>query len=232
MLNLKGFKGYFTKAEILLWSISLSVILVSFIAFDRESYLKLTASLLGITALIFIAKGNPIGQGLMIIFSILYGIISYSFAYYGEMITYLCMSMPMAVVSLITWLKNPYRGNRAEVKVNTIGWREIIILTVSTVAVTAAFYFILKYFNTANLLISTFSVTTSFVAAYLTFRRSPYFALAYATNDVVLIIMWILACFTDINYLSVVICFAAFFANDTYSFINWTKMKARQNLGK
>ncbi len=43
----------------------------------------------------------------MIIFSLLYGIISYTFSYYGEMITYLGMTMPMAVFALISWLRNP-----------------------------------------------------------------------------------------------------------------------------
>ena len=231
MSILKKYKDYFTKAEILLWCISVTVILVSFIAFDRESYLKLTASLLGITALIFIAKGNPIGQALMVAFSILYAIISYSFAYYGEMITYLFMSMPMAIVSLVSWLRNPYKENKAEVKVNSIGKLEILLLVICTVAVSVAFYFILGYFNTANLLTSTFSVTTSFFAAYLTFRRSPYFALAYATNDFVLIILWILASITDTQYISVAVCFLAFLVNDTYSFISWLKMKKRQSLG-
>lgn len=232
MSILKKCKDYFTKAEILLWCISVTVILVSFIAFDRESYLKLTASLLGITALIFIAKGNPTGQALMIVFSILYAIISYSFAYYGEMITYLFMSMPMAIVSLVSWLKNPYKENKAEVKVNSIGKLEILLLVICTVAVSVTFYFILGYFNTANLLTSTFSVTTSFFAAYLTFRRSPYFALAYATNDFVLIILWILASITDTQYIPVAACFLAFLVNDTYSFISWLKMKKRQSLGE
>lgn len=84
---------YFSRAERLLWG--LSVVLIG--AFDRENYLTLAASLIGVTSLIFNAKGNPIGQVLMVIFSLLYGIISYTFAYYGEMVTYLGMTMPMAV---------------------------------------------------------------------------------------------------------------------------------------
>ena len=97
-----------------------------------------------------------------------------------------------------------------------------------TAAVTVVFYFILKYFNTANLIPSTFSVSTSFLAAYLTFRRSPYFALAYASNDIVLIILWVLASLNDISYISVVICFAVFLVNDLYGFISWLKMMKRQ----
>ena len=164
----------------------------------------------------------------MIVFSVLYGIISFTFAYYGEMITYLGMTAPMAVFALISWLKNPYNGNKSEVKVNTISRLEIIFMLVLAAVVTGVFYFILKFFNTANLLPSTLSVTTSFIAVYLTFRRSPYFPLAYAANDLVLIVLWILASLSDSSYISVVICFVMFFANDIYGFISWIKMRKRQ----
>ena len=113
--------------------------------------------------------------------------------------------------------------------VNSIGKPESLLMWVLTAVVTVLFYFILKHFETANLLPSTLSVTTSFVAVYLTFRRSPLFALAYASNDVVLIVLWIMASISDVRYLSVVVCFLAFFANDIYGYISWQKMKIRQN---
>lgn len=227
---MKRLLNYFTKFEIGLWTSSVLLILVSFCIFDRENYMTLIASLIGATFLIFNAKGNPIGQFLTIVFSTLYGIISYGFSYYGEMITYLLMTMPMALFALISWLKNPYKDNRAEVKVNRLPKKEIPFMILLTAIVTIIFYFILKYFNTANLMPSTFSVTTSFLAVYLPFRRSPYFALAYAFNDLVLIVLWILASITDISYLSVVICFVIFFVNDMYGFISWKRMEKRQKL--
>lgn len=165
---------------------------------------------------------------MMVIFSLLYGIISYTFSYYGEMVTYLGMTMPMAIFALISWLRNPYNGNKAEVKVNSIGKREHACMWIGTFIITVIFYFILIYFNTANIIPSTLSVTTSFLAVYLTFRRSPYFALAYAANDIVLIVLWVLASVYDIRYLSVVVCFIAFLVNDIYGFISWRKMKIRQ----
>ncbi len=224
----RRFAGYFTRSEKLLWALSVSFILVSFCIFDRESYMTLCASLIGVTSLIFNAKGNPFGQLLAVVFSLLYGGISYTFAYYGEMITYLGMTMPMAVFALIAWLRNPYNGNRAEVRVNAISRREAGWMCLGAAAVTAVFYFVLAYFHTANLLPSTVSVTTSFLAVYLTFRRSPCFALAYAANDLVLIVLWTLASAEDIRYISVVVCFAAFFANDIYGYISWQRMKLRQ----
>ena len=224
-----GLKNYFSKSEIILWLSSVLLIVGSFCIFDRESYLTLTASLIGVTSLIFNAKGNPFGQFLMVIFSLLYGVISYSFDYYGEMITFLGMTMPMAAFALIAWLRNPYKKNRSEVKVNSVGKGEILTMTALTAAVTVLFYFILKYFQTANIALSTLSVTTSFVAVYLTFRRSPLFALAYASNDVVLIALWILASLHDVRYVSVVVCFVAFLVNDIYGYISWQKMKKRQS---
>ncbi len=204
-------------------------IVLSFCFFGGGNYLTLIASVIGVTSLIFNAKGNPTGPVLVVVFSVLYGIISFTFSYYGEMITYLGMTAPMAIVTLIVWLKNPYNGSRSEVTVNKLRRKESVLIFILTAVVTVAFYFILKAFNTANIIPSTISVSTSFLAVYLTFRRSEYFALAYAANDVVLIVMWIMATVEKLMYLSVVVCFMAFLANDIYGYISWRRMYRRQN---
>lgn len=221
-------KRYFAKMELCLWLGSLALILLVFFLFDGRQYLTFAASLIGATSLIFNAKGNPIGQALMIAFSLLYGYISFRVSYYGEMLTYVGMTMPMAIVALVSWLKNPYQGNRAEVQVNHIRNREWGLIALLSAVVTLGFYFILKAFSTANLLPSTLSVTTSFIAAYLTFRRSPFYALAYAANDVVLLVLWTMIAITDRSALSVLICFAVFLVNDLYGFLRWRKMGIAQ----
>ena len=224
-------KHYFTWAELALWGLSCAAIVTAFCIWDRVQFLTLAASLVGVTALIFCAKGNPAGQALIIVFAVLYGIISWRVAYYGEMITYVGMSAPMAVWALVAWLRHPYRGKKSEVRVNELRGREWALLVLITAAVTAAFYFILRALNTANLIPSTVSVTTSFLAVYLTARRSPFYALAYAANDGVLIVLWSLMAAEDITCLSVVICFCVFFVNDLYGFFNWSRMRRRQRAG-
>ena len=221
--------NYFSNAEKVLWTASVCLIVGAYIAFGSRSPLNLVASLIGVTSLLFAAKGNPVGMALMIAFSALYGYISFTFRYYGEMITYLGMTMPMSLWSLIAWLSNPYRGNRAQVQVNAklkrLDW---VLLVGLTAAVTAAFYFILRALDTAYLPISTLSVATSFSAVFLTARRSPYYAVAYACNDIVLIVLWVLASETDQSYIGVAICFLAFLLGDIYGFVNWKRMERRQ----
>lgn len=220
--------AYFSRKEIVLWSSSVLIIILSFLAFDRNNYVTLIASLIGVTSIIINAKGNPIGQILMIIFSLLYGYISFTFAYYGEMITYLGMTMPMAVFTLISWLTHPFKGKKSEVEINRINRKEAIFMFVISAVVTVVFFFILDGFHTSNIIPSTISVTTSFIAVYLTFRRSPFFSVAYALNDIVLVVLWSLASVENIRYISVVVCFVTFMVNDIYCFFNWKAIEKRQ----
>ena len=226
---IKRVKNYFSRGELVLYASSVMLIVLSYALFGGNSVMTLAASLIGVTSLLLNAKANPIGQFLTIVFSVFYGIISYSCAYYGEMITYLGMTAPMALFALISWIRHPYNGNHAEVTVNKLRKYEYILMPLLTIAVTVLFYFILEYFNTANIVPSTVSVATSFAAVYLTFRRSKYYAIAYAMNDVVLIILWVLATMNDIKYISVIVCFVMFLANDLYGFINWHRIEKKQN---
>ena len=227
--RLLSFWRYFSLFERILWIGSLAGILVFHFLFANEGVFSLLASLLGVTAVLLCAKGNPLGQGLCIVFGVMYAIISYSYAYYGEMLTYAGMTVPMAVLSLVAWFRNPYGEGHSVVHVGRLARRDAVAAPLLTVLVSVASFFVLRAFGTANLAISTFSVTTSFLAVYLTYRRSPFFALAYAANDIVLVVLWLLATLEDSSYLSVVICFAIFLLNDIYGFINWCHMEKRQN---
>lgn len=191
--------------------------------------MTLIAALVGITSLIFAAKGNVWAQILMILFSILYGIISYRFRYWGEMITYLGMTLPMAVWSTITWVKNPSKKNKNEVAIQRLNSKHIVALIFSTFIVTCVFYLILRLFGTPNIGFSTISITTSFVAAALTMLRSSYYALAYASNDIVLIVLWSLASIENPVYIPVIVIFSIFFLNDMYGFISWRRREIKQN---
>ena len=218
-----------TKFERALWLCSVGVVLLCFFLSGMQDPWSAVASLLGVTALIFRARGAWQGQVLCIFFALAYGAVSFRLRYYGEMITYLCMSLPMAVFSLVSWVRNPYK--KGEVKVAPLTHAKILILCGGALFTTAAFYFILRALGTASLPVSTVSVATSFTAAALNFFRSPYFALGYAANDIVLIVLWVIACVQDLSNLPMVACFFMFFFNDLYSFLNWRRMQKRQNRG-
>lgn len=228
-MQFKKLLQYFSPFEWGLWGGSIAAIALSFCLSGDFHPLTLLSSLLGVTSLIFIAKGNVIGQFLVSVFSIFYALVSWEQRYYGEMLTYLFMSLPAAIVACVTWIKNPSQRGKNEVKVATVSKANLFWLVSAALSVTIAFYFILAYFQTNNLIVSTISVFTSFLASALLIFRSRYYALAYAANDVVLIILWTYSSFASLAYLPMVICFASFLFNDLYAFYNWKRIQKRQS---
>ena len=216
-----------TRNEWILWLGSLIIITISNIISGDFNLLTLITTWIGITALIFAAKGNVWAQILIIVFSILYGIISWQFRYWGEMITYLGMTLPMAIWSTITWIKNPAKNGK-EVAIQKLTPKNIIVIIILTIIVTVVFYYLLYIFNTPNLLFSTISISTSFIAACLTMMRSSYYAIGYAANDIVLIILWGLASIQEPVYIPILINFIIFFINDIYGFVSWKKREEIQ----
>jgi len=217
-----------SRFELILWLFSVLSISVLFFFLSSKDYLTLIASLIGVTALIFTAKGYVLGQVLIVVFAVLYGIVSFYFKYYGEVITYLGMSSPIAVFTIVSWIRHPYKKT-SEVKISSMTKRQVIIMLALAAIVTFVFYYILKALDTSNLIMSTVSVSTSFVAAYCAFMRSSFYAVGYALNDIVLIILWVLAAIQDISYTAMIACFVIFLINDLYGFYNWQRIKKRQS---
>lgn len=222
-LKIKESFGSLTRFEWCLWVVSMVVVAGAYLVAPVTEYITLAASLIGVTSLIFLAKGLLIGQVLVIIFSFLYGVVSYQNAYYGEVLTYVCMTAPMAIVALISWARHPYKDT-AEVEVAKVTARQVVGLLLLSVVVTVVFYYILRELGTANIWVSTLSVTTSFVAVGLTALRSPYYAIGYALNDLVLIVLWVM-----VANVPMAMCFVMFLANDLYGFMNWRRMSRRQS---
>ena len=224
---LKAFKNL-TKTEYFIWVSSLIIIGATFILCGQVDLWVLSACLIGATSLIFLAKGEPLGQVLIIIFALLYGYISLRCRYYGEMLTYLGMTLPMAVTALSTWMKNPYESGKGEVKIAHVSPKSALALWGLAAVVTAGFGYVLYLLDTPNLVFSILSIATSFIAAGYTVLRSPYYALGYAANDVVLIILWCMMATGDKSLIPMVTCFVVFLMNDMYGYLNWRRMRHRQ----
>ena len=112
-------------------------------------------------------------------------------------------------------------------QVNTLSRRACLMVLLVSLPVTAVFGQLLWMLNTPNLIVSTLSVTASFLGATFTVLRSPWYALGYSLNDIVLIVLWILASLTDPRYIPVVVEFMIFLINDLYGFYCWRVREAQ-----
>lgn len=215
--------------EIISLLVSISIIVVCFILGSQKNYLALVTSIIGIISVMQCSKALVIAPIAGITFSVLYSIVSITQAYYGEALIYIVLMIPIDILAIISWFKNKNELNKDVVTINKIKYKEYLILIPITAMVTVGFYFLLKALNTAQLIVSTISLVTSIVAAYLMLRRSKYYAIGFALNDIVLIVLWSLAVSTNgVAYLPNVISFCVFLYNDIYGFIFWLKEEKSQ----
>ena len=214
--------------EILLLSVSLVLISVCFIFTPDKNWFSLISSLLGVTTVVFTAKGKVAAPFLSLIYSVFYIIISITQQYYGEAIIYGVFMAPLQFITIFNWLKNKNNETSA-VKVNKVTVKEYLILTGITLLATVGFYFLLKWLNTAQLVVSTISLITSALATYLLLRRCSNYALFYIVNDIILIVLWGIAmASTGLSILPMIISFSVFLINDVYGFIKWKSREKQE----
>ena len=175
------------------------------------------------TALL-LAKGKNLGQVFGIVITILYSIVSFNNKFYGEVIIYLFMMFPMYIIGIVSWFRHKNKETDS-VEVNKISKKEWIIVAIVFVAIFVGIYYLLKVFNTNELVVSTISVLASLFAIYLQIRRSRFSFSFYMINDIILMVLWgsgnlillPMVCNPIINFI-----------NDSYGFYNWKKLEKEQ----
>ncbi|HKM20239.1 MAG TPA: nicotinamide riboside transporter PnuC [Candidatus Dojkabacteria bacterium] len=220
------FKGWTTFEKILLFG---SIILVSIVGVVFKSDLLTTAcSIVGITTALLLAKGKNLGQIFGLLIVALYSIVSFKNRYYGEVIIYLCIMLPMYIMGIVSWIKHQNKETDS-VEVNTIKAKEWCIVSVVAVIAFVLIYFLLKAFNTDQLFVSSLSVIDSLFAIYLGVRRSKYSFYFYVVNDLILIVLWGIPVIGG-NLVLIPMLFNPIInlINDLYGIYNWRKLEKIQ----
>lgn len=222
----KLFKDWSVFEIILLITSPLIVLLVGIIF--KSEVLTMITSIVGIICALLLAKGLVLGQFFGIAIVILYSIVSYKNGFYGEMLIYLIIMLPMYIWGIIEWLKHKNRETKS-VEVNSIKWKEWLIVAICSVVVFIGFYFLLEALNTKELIVSTLSVVDNIFAVYLLARRSKYGFVSYIVNDLILIVLWGIPIIQgNLLLLAMLINPIVNLINDTYGVVNWTKIQRKQ----
>jgi len=210
-----------------------SIIVVSLVGIIFKSDLLTTiCSIVGIITALLLAKGKNLGQIFGLLIVALYSIVSFKNGYYGEVIIYLGIMLPMYIIGIISWLKHQNKETNS-VEVNKIKAKEWCIVFIVSIVAFTLIYFLLKMFNTNQLIISSLSVIDSLFAVYLGVRRSKYSFYFYVINDLILIALWgIPVIGGSLILLPMVFNPLINLINDLYGIYNWRKLERIQGCEK
>lgn len=219
------FKGWtiFEKLFLLLGTIAAFALTFTF----KGTWIDLGYTLLYFWTALLLAKGKYSCYIVGIISTFFYAFVSYSNSYYGEVIIAMCCTLPLMIVGLVNWLKHQDNTNTVIIKKITI--KELLLVLLSQAIMFVGYYFLLKVFNTNNLLVSTFSIVASIIATYLTARRSEYGFIGFIINDIILIALWSIPVVKgNMTIIPVLLCPILLLINDIYGVYNWKKIKSTQ----
>lgn len=211
-----------------------AVTLVAVSVVERSSAVVICNSLIGIVAVFFVSKGLIVGQILGIVQGIVYCILSAQNRYFGEVIVCACVTIPLYLIAIFTWIKNRQDANVVQVNKRNFGLLEWVITLVVMTVVGVGVYFLLKAFNTANLVLSTFSVVFTMTAGYLLVRRCEYSFVFYMISNMICIGLWtsLTVSTGDMSLLPTALCYCIFLILNIFGIANWAKLKKTQKSAK
>ncbi len=221
-------KNILSLKEIIFLSLEIIIPIILYFVFNCQDYMNLIGAEIGIVSIFFLAKASLFGIGLSLLFSTFYAITSLNYTYYGEAIIYFAFMIPIGIASGIIWIMNRFKGT-TEVSIVSTKKTDFIIGPIASGILTFALFWLLRYLGTQNIITSTISLFTSFLALYFQLKRSKYGEIFFAANDVVLITLWTLATIDNISFMPIVFCFIFLLVNDIYGFFNWSKIKMKQD---
>ena len=223
---MKLFKDWTNFEKILLFG---SIIVVSIVGIlFKSDLLTISCSIVGIITALLLAKGKNLGQVFGLLITVLYSIVSFKNKYYGEVLIYSLLMLPMYVIGIITWINHKSEKTNS-VEINSINKKEWILVSFIFAGVFVGIYYLLKSFNTSELVISTISVLASLFAVYLQIRRSKYSFSFYIVNDIILMFLWGIPVVRGSYILFPMLLNPTInLVNDIYGFYNWKKTEKIQ----
>lgn len=221
-------ENFFSKKAVALFVISHCFIILPYficpIFGAHIDILSVLTSIVGIWGIFYIAKGDLIAHYIYILYSILYSIVSLIAGYYGETIIYTFVMLPIHINSILSWKKHLRQTGKKTVEAQKINKKQIIISTSIALVLSVPFYFLLANINTEMPFCSTLSLSSSCLAAYFMLKRTDFFSIIFAFDDLFLIILWSVKMFNDdISCMPTLLVCLGLFISDFYSAISWKK---------
>lgn len=221
----KIFKDWTTFEKILYFTSVTVTTVISIIT--RSSYLALINGFCNMTNAILSAKGRISNYYFSLIGNVIYAYISFQSRYYSEVIMSVFLVIPITVYGLASWLRN--RKSDDEVRINKLSKRQIIIPILSQVIMSVPYYYLLKYFNSELLIISTFGMCVTILSFYFMAKADPIFNMFFIINGLTRVVMWLIPMLNgDFSNVPLFLSNVVYCVNDAYGLINWTRMAKEQ----
>ena len=212
------------------WMIFANAMILGISIYQKDTVLGIAASITGVICVILCGMGKVSNYIFGTANTILYAIVAWKAKYYGDVMLNLLYYLPTNIIGWVAWRKNINQETKI-VYMRRMTWKQDVLLGVVSVAGVLGYSLILKLLGGNLPLIDSMSTVFSVIAQILLIKRFTEQWVIWIIVDVVSVIMWIAALFTEAQSMAVLLMWCVFLANAIIMFVIWLRESKRQEAG-
>ena len=213
------------------WIIFANAMILGISIYQKDSWLGIAASITGVCCVILCGMGKVSNYFFGTINVILYAIVAWKAKYYGDVMLNFLYYFPTNIIGWIAWKKHIDEETNAVYK-RRLTWKQDIVLAVISVVGVLGYAYVLKLLGGNLPLVDSMSTVFSVIAQILMIKRFTEQWVIWISVNIVSVIMWVAALFTEAASIAVLLMWSVYLANAIIMFVKWMKDSKNQEMPK
>ena len=194
------------------WLITACAIIVALSIYWQDTWMGILSATTGAACVICTGKGKLSAYVFGLVNSVLYAIISYQAALYGETMLNALYYVPMQFVGFYTWSRHMNTETNEVIKKN-MKWTGRLIMTAFILAGTIGYGLLLRAMGDAMPFVDAFTTVTSVAAMLISVKMFAEQWWIWVVVDIVSVYMWFQSFLQGQEYIATLIMWLVYLVN-------------------
>lgn len=204
------------------WMIFANLTILGVSIYLGDTPLSIAASLTGVICVILCGMGKVSNYFFGTINVVLYAVAAWKAKYYGDVMLNLLYYFPTNIVGWIAWTKHMDKEKNEVYKKRMTAKQDVLLGIISVIGV-LGYSYLLKLLGGNLPIIDSMSTVFSVIAQILMIKRFMEQWVIWIIVDVVSVIMWAVAFFTEGQSVAVLMMWSVYLANAVIMFVKWLR---------
>ncbi len=209
------------------WLITACAIIVALSIYWQDTWMGILSATTGAACVICTGKGKLSAYVFGLVNSVLYAIISYQAALYGETMLNALYYVPMQFVGFYTWSRHMNTETNEVIKKN-MKWTGRLMMTAFILAGTIGYGLLLRAMGDAMPFVDAFTTVTSVAAMLISVKMFAEQWWIWVVVDIVSVYMWFQSFLQGQEYIATLIMWLVYLVNAVIMLVKWER-EAKRN---
>ena len=202
------------------WLVTAAVVITILPIYWGDSLMGIISAVTGVICVVLTGKGKLSAYFFGLINSVLYAIIAYQSALYGETMLNLLYYVPMQFVGFYIWSRH-MNPETQEVRKRHMKWRSRVVMIAAVAAATFLYGLFLRYLGDAMPFVDSFTTVSSVAAMIVSVKMYAEQWWIWVAVDVFSIYMWWCDLMSGTDNFATLLMWVVYLGNAVIMLIKW-----------